>query len=173
MSILKKLLVESTDYLDANFKEVLVKKLTNAFKEEINAFYAYFIAKNYLVGQGRKDIEKFYDDAAKDELYDHAAWILQRINQLGAFPVDAIHVSQLMNVNHKYIPPRLDGNSVDVQRSLDENIIAEKGAIDTYRDLEEFTRGVDVITNRKIKDILADEVEHLQELEEFRADLLN
>ena len=51
-----------------------------------------------------------------------------------------------------------------------DNIEAEKGAIETYRELEEMTRNVDVVSNDKIKQILADEIEHLQELEDFIAD---
>lgn len=174
MSILRKVLTnESTDYLDSNFKEILVEKLTNAFKEEINAFYAYFIAKNYLVGQNRKDLERFYDEAAKDELYDHAAWILERINQLDGFPTMAMDVAQLTHVQHPFIQPHYMGNSISTVQSIKENIEAEKGAIETYREIEEYTRGVDVVTNRKIKHILADEIEHLQELEEFLADVEN
>lgn len=174
MSLLKQFIIsESTDYLEPDFKSALVEKLTNAYKEEINAFYAYFTVKNFLVGQGRKDIEKFYDEAAKDELYDHAAWILERINQLGGFPVNALNVSQLPDVVHPYIQPELSGTSIHVTNSLKENIEAEKGAINTYIGLEEFTRGVDVVTNRKMKHILADELEHLQELEEFLADIEN
>lgn len=51
-----------------------------------------------------------------------------------------------------------------------DNIEAEKGAIETYRELEEMTRNVDVVSNDKIKQILADEIEHLQELEDFITD---
>ncbi len=174
MSLLRDWIIkESTDYLEPDFKSALVDKLTNAYKEEINAFYAYFTVKNFLVGQGRKDIEKFYDEAAKDELYDHAAWILERINQLGGFPAGALNVTQLPEVVHPYIEPRFNGESLQVGESLRENIEAEKGAIETYRDLEKFTRGIDVVTNRKMKHILADEIEHLQELEEFLADITN
>lgn len=63
-----------------------------------------------------------------------------------------------------------DSNQIDVYQSLLDNIEAEKGAIETYRELEEMTRNVDVVSNDKIKQILADEIEHLQELEDFIAD---
>lgn len=47
----------------------------------------------------------------------------------------------------------------------------ELDAIDTYRELEEITRNIDTVTNKKIKDILADEEEHLQEIEDFICDV--
>ena len=49
----------------------------------------------------------------------------------------------------------------------------EMDAIETYRDLEEITRNVDPVTNRKVKAILADEEEHLQEIEDFLCDVGN
>ncbi|MBQ5473604.1 MAG: hypothetical protein IIT65_02675 [Lachnospiraceae bacterium] len=42
--------------------------------------------------------------------------------------------------------------------------------METYRDIEKYTRDIDVITNDKIKQILADEVKHLQEISDFLAD---
>ncbi|MBO6271653.1 hypothetical protein J6O48_02600 [bacterium] len=65
--------------------------------------------------------------------------------------------------------PKLKNNQIDVKQSLIDNIQAEKNAIYTYRLIEEQTRNGDIITNDKIKHILIDETEHLQELE----DLLN
>ncbi|MBO6271652.1 hypothetical protein J6O48_02595 [bacterium] len=69
--------------------------LTNAYLEEISAFYAYFTVIPYLVGQDRTSIANFYKDAAKDELYDHAEWILKRISELGGIPADAMDINNL------------------------------------------------------------------------------
>ena len=46
-----------------------------------------------------------------------------------------------------------------------------KGAIETYTALEAVTRGNDVVTNRKVKEILADEQEHLQNLIDLYKDI--
>ena len=61
----------------------IIDKMKNALKEEFNAWYGYIIVKEWLEGTDRKDIEKFYEDTAKDELEDHAYWLMKRINQLG------------------------------------------------------------------------------------------
>lgn len=169
---IKKLTESASDYLDQQFKDVLIQKLTNAYMEEICAFYAYFTALPYLAGKERPSVQKFYEDAAKDELYDHAAWILKRISELGGIPTEALNIAELQNAEHEYITPAVDEetNQIDVYQSLLDNKEAEEGAIETYRDIEEYTRNIDVVTNDKIKQILADEIEHLQEIEDFLAD---
>lgn len=167
-----KLTESASDYLDDQFKQILIQKLTNAYMEEICAFYAYFIALPYLTGKERTSVQKFYEEAAKDELYDHASWILKRISELDGIPVEALNIEALQNAQHKYIVPAVieDTNQIDVYQSLLDNKEAEQGAIETYRDIEEYTRNIDVVTNDKIKQILADEIEHLQEIEDFLAD---
>lgn len=84
--------------------------------EEICAFYAYFTVIPYLVGKERVSIQKFYEEAAKDELYDHAAWILKRISELDGIPEEALNIASLPDANHKYIVPALveDSNQIDV-----------------------------------------------------------
>ena len=47
----------------------------------------------------------------------------------------------------------------------------ESEAIETYTAFELYTRDKDVVTNEKIKEILADEQEHLTELKNFFQDL--
>ena len=167
-----KLTESASEYLDDQFKQILIEKLTNAYMEEICAFYAYFTVIPFLVGKERPSIQKFYEEAAKDELYDHAAWILKRISELGGIPTQALNIAALQEAQHKYIVPAVteDEDQIDIYQSLLDNEQAESGAIETYRDIEEFTRNVDVVTNDKIKQILADEVEHLQEIEDFLAD---
>ena len=60
----------------------IIDKMKNALKEEFNAWYDYIIVKEWLEGTDRKDIEKFYEDTAKDELEDHGYWLMKRINHM-------------------------------------------------------------------------------------------
>ena len=151
------------------YNKELVHKLQVAFAEEINAWYQYLIVIPFLHGQERKNIEDFYKTAAEDEYEDHALWLLNRINELGHTPDEILDIYQLNNVaDHKFIVPN---NDFDVKKSLLQNVEAEKGAIETYADLVNFTKGVDPVTHRKMKQILADEEEHLSELNDFLADL--
>ena len=151
------------------FNKELVHKLQVAFAEEINAWYQYFVVIPFLHGKERKNIEDFYKTAAEDEYEDHAMWLLNRINELGHTPDEILDMYNLNKLAaHKFIKPNKE---FDVKESLQQNIEAEKGAIETYIDLVNFTKGIDPVTHRKMKQILADEQEHLTELNDFFADI--
>ena len=54
---------------------------------------------------------------------------------------------------------------------INDNVINEEGAIETYEELVKMTEEVDPASNSKLKEILADEQEHLQELKDFLQDI--
>ena len=150
----------------------IIDLMKNALKEELNAWYGYIIVKEWLTGINRKDIEEFYENTAKDELEDHGYWLMKRINQLGG-TIEDISVSpdSWNTANHKYIAPSWSKGNIDIKKSLEDNIQNEMGAIETYEELVKLTEGVDPTSNSKLKEILADEQEHLQELKDFLNDL--
>ena len=149
----------------------IIDEMKNALKEELNAWYGYVIVKEWLTGTGRKDIEKFYEDTAKDELEDHAYWLMKRINQLGGTIEDiTMSPNSWDTAKHKYIAPIWNKGNIDIKKSIEDNIKNEEGAIETYENLVKLTEGVDPSSNSKLKEILADEQEHLQELKDFLQD---
>lgn len=147
----------------------IVGLLKNALCEEFNAWYQYIICHEFLHGNERTNIEEFYLEAAKDEFEDHACWLMKRIAELGGNLEDMYRGMHVIDekAKHKYIIP-----SNDVKESLLKNIQAEEGAIETYKQIEQISRDTDPTTNSKIKEILADEEEHLQKLKDFRDDIL-
>ena len=150
----------------------IIDAMKNALKEELNAWYGYVIVKEWLKGTDRKDIEKFYEDTAKDELEDHAYWLMKRINQLGGTIEDiSMSPNSWETANHKYIAPTWSKDNIDIKKSLEDNIKNEEGAIETYEELVKMTEKVDPTSNSKLKEILADEQEHLQELKDFLQDI--
>lgn len=157
---------------EASQDQPIIDAMKNALKEEFNAWYGYIIVKEWLTGIDRKEIEEFYEETAKDELEDHAYWLMKRINQLGGTIED---ISQspavLETAAHKYIAPVWKNNNIDIKSSLEINIKNEEGAIETYEELVKMTEDVDPASNSKLKEILADEQEHLQELKDFLQDI--
>ena len=150
----------------------IIDEMKNALKEELNAWYGYVIVKEWLKGTNRKDIEKFYEDTAKDELEDHGYWLMKRINQLGGTIEDiSMSPSSWDTAKHKYIAPTWNKDNIDIKKSLEDNIKNEEGAIETYHNLVKITEDVDPVSNSKLKEILADEEEHLQELKDFLQDI--
>lgn len=163
---------------EASFSDLMIKNLENkdlvtllqsALAEEYLQWYQYTVVIPFAVGQDRVNIVEAFKEHAKDELEDHAAWLIERINQLDGVPtlVDEPSKWNLCAV-HKYIKPT---PPYDVCTLLEQNIQSEKGAIETYTALEAVTRGNDVVTNRKVKAILADEQEHLQNLIDLYKDI--
>ena len=150
----------------------IIDAMKNALKEELNAWYGYVIVKEWLKGTDRKDIEKFYEDTAKDELEDHGYWLMKRINQLGGTIEDiTMSPNSWDSAKHKYIAPTWTKDNIDIKKSLEDNIKNEEGAIETYEELVKMTEDVDPTSNSKLKEILADEQEHLQELKDFLQDI--
>ena len=154
--------------------------LKNALKEEFNAWYGYIIIREFLAGSERPSITKFYDDTAKDELEDHGYWLMKRINELGGTLDDISKTPNMWDsASHKYRSPKWSlknesadsGVYVSTIESLNTNIKNEQDAISTYQEIEEYTRNIDPVTNQKIKEILADEEEHLTALQEFLDDI--
>jgi ferritin-like protein len=164
-------------WLDDKSRQTIIDMLKNALKEEFNAWYGYIIIREFLAGKEHTSIMKFYDDTAKDELEDHGYWLMKRINELGG-TLDDISATPAIweTAVHKYRSPKwyesaADEKYVSTEESLKINIKNEKDAISTYREIEEFTRNIDPVTNQKIKEILADEEEHLTSLNEFLDDI--
>lgn len=153
---------------DEQYISELVPKLENALAEELIAFYQYTMAWPFVHGKERNKLETILKDNAKDELEDHAYWLLNRLDQLKRQPETIKDIDKLNSyAKHKYIIPVV----TDVKSIIEDNIKAEKGAIETYIELEEFTRDKDIVTHTKIEEILSDEREHLQLLEKVLKDI--
>ena len=166
-------------YLDQDLKKVIVEELKNALKEELNAWYGYIIIKDFLSGPMRPEIEKMYEESAKDELEDHGYWLMKRISELDGTIEDITNSpASWLTANHTYAAPIWSHNEVgnidcvNIVESLMTNIQNEMGAIETYKKIIELAKTAkDYTTESKCKQILADEEEHLQLLNDFLTDI--
>jgi len=179
----------SDSWLDSESKRIIIEKLKNALKEELNAWYGYIIVKDFLVGSNRPTITKLYEETAKDELEDHAYWLMKRINELGGTIEDiTVSPASWLTATHTYESPKWkskysaesgilssDGEEIviPIVDSLFTNVTNEMGAIETYRELIEIAScSKDWTTANKCKEILADEEEHLQLLQDYLDDMV-
>ena len=147
--------------------------LKNAFAEEMTAYYQYLILEYFATNLNEdKEFVKIFNSVisdfkenAKEELEDHAFWILGRLKELGA-DCSAIDNPSLIDnlAKHKYITPTETNN---ILTCIDQVAEAERGAIETYTELVEFSKGKDDVTHKKMKEILKDEEKHLKEMEDF------
>jgi ferritin-like protein len=107
---------------------------------------------------------KDFKENAKDELEDHAFWLLNRLKELGTDWVGIENPSLLDQIAmHKYVMPTDTNLDVCVCQIAE----AERGAIATYSHLIEYTEQRDPVTHKKMKAIIKDEETHLKEMEDF------
>ena len=158
---------------DQSWVNELIEKLKVAFCEEMNAWYSYTITKPFLAGGERKEIAETYEELGKDEYEDHAMWLLERLNQLNADVNDISSPDDWAKktTKHPYRVPTFDDGNICSTCNLQDQIKNELDAIETYQDLVSFTEGKDPVSHRKLKEILADEEEHYQELKEHLTDI--
>lgn len=147
----------------------IINELKSLYCEEINAFYQYWIVKDFLVGSERPSIAKKYEEYALDELTDHSAKILKRLSELNADITDILNLYNNDTYTvEKYMIPNATLSTVS---SIQQNIAAEEAAIAHYKRVILMTEVSDPVTNQMLKGILADEEEHRAELHDFLMDI--
>jgi bacterioferritin len=143
----------------------LIELLNKAFADEWLAYYQYWIGA--LVAQGPMREAAFAEltEHANDELR-HAGMLANRIVQLGGTPVLKPEDWYKMT-NCGYEAPE----DPYVEVLLEQNIKGEQCAIEVYHKLMETTRDADPLTYEIARQILADEVEHEEDLQALAGDI--
>ena len=143
----------------------LVEMLNKALADEWLAYYQYWVGAKIVKGPMREATVAELLQHATEEL-GHAELISNRLIQLGGTPLLNPEDWYKMT-NCGYEPP------VDpyVEVVLDQNIKGEQCAIDVYRKLVDFTRDIDPVTHDIVLSILADEIEHEEDLQAIAEDI--
>ena len=150
-------------------EDIIIAELMSLYAEEVNAFYQYWVVKEFIHGKERPSIQKKYEEYAMDELTDHAAKLLKRLNELNADVTTLLNLYTTDNIaQNKYIIPNA---SLSTKESIKQNIEAEEGAIEHYKSVIARTEDIDPTTCLMLKEILTDEEEHKSELEDFLKDI--
>lgn len=145
--------------------EAVVRLLNKAYCDEWLAYYQYFIESKVVKGIMKDAAITELDQHAADELR-HATMVADRIIQLGGTP--ALSPSEWMvNGNCGYEAPE----NPDVMAVLEQAIKGEQCAISVYSDLVDLTREKDIVTYDIVSQILADEVEHEEDLQALYDDI--
>jgi len=144
-------------------RKTVLKLLNDALATEIVCVLRY--RRHHFMAKGieAKSVADEFLIHANEEL-GHADQIADRIVQLGGEP--DFSPRGLMSHSHsEYVA----GNSlVDM---IKENLVAERIAIDSYRDMIQYLRAQDPTTGRMLEGILAVEEEHADEMADLLAGL--
>jgi len=145
-------------------KEVIAL-LNKAYADEWLAYYQYFIEAKVIKGIMKDSVVAELNQHAADELR-HANMVADRILQLGGEPL--LHPSDWFKyANCAYEAP----TNPDVLNILDQAIKGEQCAIEVYSKIAEITQGKDIVTYDIASQILADEVEHEEDLQALFEDI--
>jgi len=144
----------------------LITLLKKAYADEWLAYYQYWLGAKVAKGVPKDAVVAELIEHANEEL-DHADKLADRIIQLGGTPI--LEPSQWYDMaNCKYARP----DNPDIRVLLDQNIRGEQCAIEVYTKLIEFTKDRDQTTYHIVLKILQDEIEHEEDLETLKEDIL-
>src|SRR4051794_11915096 len=145
-------------------RDVVVRLLNEALATEIICVLRY--KRHYYMAKGihaESVAAEFQEHAAEEQ--QHADQLAERITQLGGAP-DFSPQGLATRSHAEYI----EGNSLE--EMIKEDLVAERIAIDSYREMAEYFGMKDVTTRRLMEEILAKEEEHADDLasllEDFR-----
>ncbi|CAA6820465.1 MAG: Ferritin [uncultured Sulfurovum sp.] len=143
----------------------IIKVLNRAYADEWLAYYQYFIEAKVIKGIMKDAAIAELTQHANDELR-HANMVADRILQLGGTPL-LNPKDWFTHTNCGYEEPK----NFDVVSILKDSIKGEECAISTYSAIADMTRDKDIVTYDLVSEILADEVEHEEDLQALYDDI--
>lgn len=143
----------------------IISVLNKAYADEWLAYYQYFIEAKVIKGIMKDAAIAELTQHAADELR-HANMVADRILQLGGTPL--LNPKEwFTHTNCGYEEPK----DFDVVSILEDSIKGEQCAISIYSQLVDMTRDKDIVTYDIVSEILADEVEHEEDLQALHDDI--
>lgn len=140
-------------------RDAIVRLLNDALATELVCVLRY--KRHYFTADGLSSpriAEEFLAHATQEAA--HADRLAQRIAQLGAQP--DFSPSSLLGRSHAEYD-----ESLDLQSMIRANLVAERIAVESYRQMITLIGDQDPTTRRILEDILADEEEHADELKDW------
>ncbi|CEL27305.1 MULTISPECIES: bacterioferritin [Pseudomonas] len=151
-----------TESYSANREEVL-RLLNESLATELVCVLRY--KRHYFMASGLKAstaADEFLEHAKQES--EHADRLAERIVQLGGEP--EFNPDMLSKMSHaQYVA----GNSL--KEMVYEDLVAERIAIDSYREIIQYIGEKDPTTRRIFEDILAQEEEHADDMADILKDL--
>lgn len=143
--------------------KVVIQLLNEALATEIVCTLRYrrhYFMADGVLAEGVK--QEFLEHAQQEQ--EHADQIAERITQLGGEP--DFNPSTLLARSHAEYK---EGRSL--LEMIEEDLVAERIAIESYREMIDYLEGRDPTTRRMLEGILAVEEEHAEDMRSLREDV--
>ncbi len=144
-------------------RQTVLRLLNESLATEIVCVLRY--KRHYYMASGinaKSVAAEFLEHAAEEQT--HADRIAERITQLDGEPDFSPH-GLLTRSHSEYV----EGD--DLASMLEEDLVAERIAIDSYREIIQYLGNDDPTTRRMMEEILASEEEHAEDLKTLLEDL--
>jgi bacterioferritin len=138
--------------------EQAVTLLQTALAIEILCVWRYTMMSVSLAGLKTPRIGNEFQEQANDERR-HMRMVAERIEQLGGTPDFCLETLSSRMVEY--------GSAADLAGMVAQNLVAEQGAIEHYRDLLRYFAGRDRITCEMLACILEDEENHATDMQDL------
>jgi bacterioferritin len=139
-------------------KNETIKMLRSALADEFNAGTNYWIQGKVIEGVNEEQIKKELFEH-RDEEFEHANLLINRILQLGGnpevMPYEWDHYAAC-----KYVATREWNENFILEAALD----GERCAVNHYQKIADFVRNKDITTYDVVMKIIDDEHEHIEDL---------
>jgi bacterioferritin len=145
--------------------EKLIEILNSALAEEWLAYYQYWIGARVMEGPMRSEVEPELLLHATQEL-NHAVMVANRIIQLGGIPL--LHPQEWFKFSGCDYDAPVDPY---IETILNQNLKGERCAINRYNEIASITAGKDYMTHQMATQILAEELEHENDIEAWITDI--
>jgi bacterioferritin len=139
--------------------ETTISLLNDAVATEIVCVLRYRYHAIAAAGLASDSVKAEFEEHAADE-QQHLLWIAERINQLGGTP----------DMNPDGISERAHTQYVEGENLVDmikENLVAERIAIETYRDMIRYFSDKDPTTRTLLEKVLAQEEDHANDMHDL------
>ncbi len=141
--------------------QTAINLLNEAVATELVCTLRYKYHATMATGLASEGVRKEFAEHAIEE-QQHMDWLVDRINQLGGKP----------NLNPEGLLTRSAAEYVEGETIVDmikEDLVAERIAIETYREMVRFFGDKDPTTRTLLENILATEEEHAADMQELLA----
>ena len=141
----------------------VIEYLNKALYNELTAINQYFLHAKMLKNWGFKELAEHEYKESIDEM-KHADKLAERIVQLGGEP--EFNPDLLSKNSHaQYVAGKT------LKDMVYEDLVAERIAVDSYREIIQYIGDKDPTTRRIFEDILAQEEEHADDMADILKDL--